>query len=196
MRTLHPTLIGFGIRIEPSRIEHADQMLTAADPETFSLFTVQPTPWNAEGCRTYLRALLEHPSTHAFSVFDERTGALVGGTSYCDIRPQHRGVEIGWTWITPPMRGSHVNPAMKLLLLRQAFESPLFPAGPAIRVALKTHHLNRRSQAAIRKLGAVYEGTLRRHVIMPDGSLRNTVMFSITADEWPTVRDGLLARLR
>lgn len=188
-------MVGYGIRIEPARLEHADLMPQAADQETFSLFTVQPTPWNTHGCRAYLTGLLENPATRPFSVFDERTGSLIGGTSYCDIRPAHRGVEIGWTWITPTRRGTRTNPAMKLLMLERAFDTDLFESGPAIRVALKTHHLNARSQAAISKLGAVYEGTLRRHVIMPDGSLRDTVMYSITADEWPAVRDGLRARL-
>lgn len=189
------TLAGHGVRLEPAREDHAEAMHAAADAETFALFTGAPDPWTAGGCRAYLNRLIDHAATLPLNLFDENTSELIGGTSYCDIRPKHRGVEIGWTWITPRRRGTHVNPAMKLLLLEHAFETELFEGGPAIRVALKTHHQNLRSQAAIAKLGAVREGTLRKHVIMPDGSHRNSVIYSVTADEWPGVRDGLRRRL-
>lgn len=189
------TLSGHGLRLEPARTDHAEAMHGAADAATFALFTRQPMPWSVDGCRAYLRFLIDHPTTLAMSLFDADTDRLIGGTSYCDIRPAHRGVEIGWTWITPSLRGSAVNPAMKLMLLGHAFETDLFDTGPAIRAALKTHHRNLRSQAAIAKLGAVHEGTLRRHVIMPDGSYRDSVIYSITTAEWPAVQAGLRARV-
>lgn len=190
------TLVGSHVRLEPSREDDAEAMHAAASADTFRLFTRPPHPWSVDACREYLRFLLGHPSTVPFSVFDARTGTLIGGTTYCDIRPEHRGLEVGWTWITPARRGTAVNPEMKLLMLRRAFETPLFATGPAIRVVLKTHHLNAHSQAAIRKLGAQLEGTMRNHVIMPDGSIRHTVLFSITDAEWPTVRASLERRTR
>ncbi|MEL6496972.1 MAG: GNAT family protein [Planctomycetota bacterium] len=190
------SLAGTHVRLEPASPDHAESMCAAADPETFRLFTKQPTPWSVESCREYIEYLIDEPKTLPFSLFDASTNELIGGTSYCDIRPQHRNVEIGWTWITPTRRGSAVNPEMKLLLLQHAFETDLFETGPAIRIMLKTHHANKHSRAAISKLGATYEGTLRQHVIMPDGSFRDTVVYSILDSEWARVKAGLEARLR
>lgn len=190
------TLLGETVRLEPSRPEHGEAMAQAANDETFRYFTVQPVPVGVERCRRYLADLIESDTILPFSLFDRGSGRLIGGTSFCDIRPAHRGLEIGWTWIAPEHRGTHVNPETKLLMLRHAFETDIFPAGPAVRVQLKTHHLNTRSRAAILKLGAAHEGVLRNHAVMPDGSLRHTAMYSITADEWPAVRAGLEDRLR
>ena len=111
-------------------------------------------------------------------------------TTYLDIRPEHRGLEIGMTWYAPSARGTKVNPEAKLLLLEHAFERL-----DAIRVQLKTDQRNVQSQRAIAKLGAVYEGTLRNHMIFESGYIRNTVMYSITPEEWPSVKQGLLDRL-
>lgn len=188
-------LAGGHVRLEPAREDDAEAMHAAATAQTFRWFTRPPLPWSVGACREYLRFLIQHPVTVPFSVFDARTGALIGGTTYCDIRPEHRGLEVGWTWIARAHRGTAVNPEMKLLMLRRAFETAILPTGSAIRVVLKTHHLNLHSQAAIRKLGAVYEGRMRNHVVMPDGSIRHTELFSIMAEEWPTVRAGLEARV-
>ena len=189
------TLTGTHVRLEPASPDHAEGMFAAADPETFRLFTKQPTPWSVENCRGYIEYLIDEPKTLPFSLFDANTNELIGATSYCDIRPQHRNVEIGWTWLTPTRRGSAVNPEMKLLLLQHAFETELFETGPAIRVMLKTHHHNKHSQAAISKLGATYEGTLRQHVIMPDGSFRDTVVYSILDSEWESSKHRLRERI-
>ncbi len=189
------TLVGTHVRLEPASLGHAQGMFEAANPDTFRLFTRQPTPWSVDACRDYIQYLIDEPKTLPFSLFDATTNELIGGTSYCDIRPAHRGLEIGWTWIAPSRRGTVVNPEMKLLLLQHAFETDVFPTGPAIRVMLKTHHENTHSQAAISKLGATYEGTLRQHVIMPDGSFRDTVVYSITDLEWNNTRAALLARI-
>ncbi|MEO1585429.1 MAG: GNAT family protein [Planctomycetota bacterium] len=188
-------LAGKHVRLEPASLDHAEAMHQAATPDTFGLFTKQPSPWTTNACHEYIRYLIDEPSTLPFSLFDAQTNELIGGTSYCDIRPAHRGLEIGWTWITPNRRGTAVNPEMKLLLLAHAFETGIFEAGPAIRVMLKTHHENKHSQAAISKLGATYEGTLRQHVIMPDGSFRDTVVYSILDSEWAGVKAGLLRRV-
>jgi RimJ/RimL family protein N-acetyltransferase len=107
-----------------------------------------------------------------------------------EVQPRDRGVEIGWTWYAPRCWGTTVNPESKYVLLRHAFEE-----WGAIRVALKTDVLNVHSQAAIRKLGARFEGVLRQHRIRRDGSYRDTVMFSIVDSEWPHVRERLLSRI-
>jgi RimJ/RimL family protein N-acetyltransferase len=115
---------------------------------------------------------------------------VVGSTRFIDLDLQNRTVEIGHTWITPELHQKGVNPEAKLLQLQYAFDTLGLN-----RVALKTHHENLQSQQAMKKLGAVYEGTFRNHYIMPDGSLRHSVWFSITKEEWPQVRSRLETRL-
>lgn len=121
-----------------------------------------------------------------FAIIDQASGRAVGSTSYLDVAPEHRRIEIGWTWLGAPARRTAVNTECKLLLLRHAFET--LGCG---RVQLKIDGRNLRSQTAIARLGAFREGVLRKHVILPDGFVRDTVMFSITADEWPGVRARL-----
>ena len=117
-------------------------------------------------------------------------GRVVGSTRFLDLDLMNKTVEIGHTWIAPRYQGAGVNPEAKLLQLRYAFEELGLN-----RVALKTHHENLQSQAAMRKLGAVEEGTFRNHYVMPDGSARHSVWFSIVRDEWPEVRARLEERL-
>lgn len=116
---------------------------------------------------------------------------VMGSTRYLDVQEEDRNVEIGWTWYSPDAWGGVVNPEAKYLLMRHAFDD-----WRAIRVALKTDINNLRSQAAIKKLGARYEGTLRNQRIRPDGSYRDTVIFSVIESEWPGVKAGLEERLR
>lgn len=115
---------------------------------------------------------------------------LVGMTRLFDTDAQHKRTEIGHTWYHPSVWASAVNPEAKRLLLAHCFDT-----WGARRVQLKTDHENTRSQAAIKKLGAKHEGVLRAHMIRPDGSRRDTVMFSIIAEEWPAVREGLDRRI-
>jgi RimJ/RimL family protein N-acetyltransferase len=115
---------------------------------------------------------------------------VVGSTRFIDLDPRNRTVEIGHTWISPNFHSAGLNPEAKLLQLRYAFEELNLN-----RVAFKTHHENLQSQAAIKKLGAQYEGTFRNHYIMPDGSQRHSVWFSITREDWPQVRDRLEKRV-
>lgn len=120
-----------------------------------------------------------------------RTGDdVVGTSSYLDVNPHDARLEIGYTLYSPKVWGAAVNPETKLLLLGYAFDT--LGAG---RVQLKTDTRNVRSQQAIARLGATYEGTLRRHFRRADGSVRDTVMFSVIAEDWPSVRDGLRERL-
>jgi len=118
-------------------------------------------------------------------------GVLVGSTRYLAIEPLQRRLEIGATWYAPAVWGTTVNPACKLMLMRHAFETLGFN-----RVEFKTDILNTRSQAAIAKLGAQREGVFRAHMVRADGSLRDSVYFSVIASEWPAVRDRLEARLK
>jgi N-acetyltransferase len=127
---------------------------------------------------------------YAFAVFLKTKNRMVGSTSYLEVAPKRRIAEIGSTWYSLDVQGTVVNPECKHLLLRHAFED-----WDAIRVQLGTDIRNVRSQRAIAKLGAKFEGRLRNHGIRPDGSIRDTMLYSIISDEWPGVRKGLEARI-
>jgi RimJ/RimL family protein N-acetyltransferase len=128
---------------------------------------------------------------YPFVVVRLEDNRVIGSTRYLDVQEADRNVEIGWTWYTPDAWGGVVNPEAKYLLMRHAFED-----WRAVRVALKTDVNNLHSQAAIKKLGARYEGTLRNQRIRPDGSYRDTVIFSVIESEWPQVKVRLEQRLR
>jgi len=117
-------------------------------------------------------------------------GRVVGSSRYLNLAPEHRRLEIGATWYAADARGTQVNPAAKLLLFEHAFE-----VLKSVRVELKCDARNLRSRRAIAALGAREEGTLRRHMILGDGFIRDTVYFSVLDDEWPAVRSRLLDRL-
>lgn len=184
-----PLLEGFGLRLEPAGPEHAASLAKHAGPSLFqySLSAIPPEIDEA-GLAYHLAALREGGLVPYVMVKD---GEAVGVSCFMDIRPAHRGLEIGSTWIGKAFQGTSVNPAAKFLLLRQAFEGLGY-----VRVQLKCDARNLHSQRAIEKLGAQKEGVLRHHMILPDGYIRDTVMYSILADEWPEVRTGLEARLR
>ncbi len=142
-----------------------------------------------DGWPAYLAHALG-PEFVAWATVERASGSAVGSTRFGDIAPEHDRVEIGWTWISPLPAPTAVNTEAKLLQLTYAFET--LGAG---RVALKTDGRNERSQRAIERLGAVREGTLRRHMRLPDGYVRDTVYYSILADEWPAVKARLTERL-
>ena len=125
-----------------------------------------------------------------FVVEEIRTGRIVGSTRYCDIQPAHRNLEVGWTWLTPDVWRTPINTECKYLLLQNAFETL-----GVVRVCLKTDARNIRSQRAIERLGAVKEGVLRQHRILPDGFVRDSVYYSILDREWPVVKEGLERRM-
>lgn len=178
--------------LRPLTLDDAVPLAEAAESlDTFRFFSRKPHDLSTQGMRDFLEFLLAQPSTSAFCVLEPAGRAPVGVTTYLDIREAHRGLEIGWTWYAPRLRGDTLNPACKLLLLQHAFENL-----GAIRVQLKTDERNARSRAAILKLGAVFEGILRENVIMPDGFHRSTAMYAILASEWPAVRARLHERLQ
>lgn len=183
------TLVGEHVRLEPLRAEHAEGLERARDEGTFRYFYTPPPTTGVEGMRAWIDRLNAERDRVAFCVMDAMGGVL-GSTSYLHIRAGNRGLEIGSTFIARAHRGSAVNPEMKLLLLEHAFERL-----GAIRVELRTDARNAQSRRAIEKLGATFEGILRRHCVMPDGFLRDTVVYAILDTEWESVRDGLLRRL-
>jgi N-acetyltransferase len=184
-------LHGRFVRLEPYVEDIREQVRTAldCDPDAWEVFASSGRGEHFEGW--WRRALEEtaEGARVAYAVRRLSDGAVVGTTSYLTIRPAHRGVEIGSTFYRPDARGGPINPECKLLLLAHAF------AAGAIRVELVTDARNLRSQAAIAKLGAVREGTLRKHKITWTGHQRDTVVFSITQADWPAVEAALEARL-
>lgn len=171
---------------------HAPGLATAIAPDTFTYF---PLPFHASGtpreaAEAFIRSRTGEPSIRGYAMILNTTGRIVGATCFLDIRPLHRGVEIGSTFIAPAHRGTAVNPESKLLMLTYAFEQ-----SGCERVQIKCDALNAPSVRAIEKLGATREGVLRHHMLMPDGRFRDTMMFSILREEWPRVRERLQARL-
>ena len=187
------TLEGDHIRLEPLTRGHLHGLIAAAEAET--IWTYLPSDLRASGAmeRRIESALARQTQglEYAFVVVARRDGRVLGSTSYADVAEAHRAAEIGWTWYTPETWGTAVNPEAKYLLLRHAFED-----WGAIRICFKTDSRNLRSQAAIRKLGAQYEGTLRSHRLLPDGYRRDSVFYSILDHEWPDVKARLEQRLR
>jgi len=125
-----------------------------------------------------------------WAVVDAATGRAVGMTTYVNLDPDNRRLEIGSTWLGREAQGTGINPAAKLLLLTRAFDDL-----DCVAVEFRTHWHNHQSRAAIARLGAKQDGVLRNHQVWRDGTLRDTVVFSVIDAEWPSVRLGLLARL-
>ena len=190
MIEVRPLTLEFnGVRLEPLAAHHADGLrAAAADGELWNLrVTSVPTPQDTE---RYVEAGMTMNNRQAFAVVDAATDAVIGTTSYHDIVPEIDRVEIGYTWYAKRVQRSHVNTSCKLMLLAHAFDT----LGCTV-VGLRTDCENFASQAAIARLGARRDGVLRHHALRRDGSVRDTVMFSILRAEWPQVRARLQARL-
>ena len=183
------TLANEHVTLEPLAIKHTSDLVEGLDDDTFIHMPMRSRVRTPSEVRRYIEFQTSRPDTIAFAVL-EPSGRAIGSTSYMSIRAEHRSVEIGSTWIEQRARGTNINPAMKRLLLAHAFDKR-----GAIRVELKTDARNARSRAAILKLSAIEEGTLRHHMIMPDGALRDTVVYAITRNDWPAVRERLDSRL-
>ncbi|WP_405012161.1 GNAT family N-acetyltransferase [Kitasatospora sp. NBC_01539] len=190
-----PTVLtGRHVRLEPLRADHAPDLFAAAggDEEVWRWLT-HPVPRTGEAMAAIVDSVLTEAAAGAsvpFAVVTPGTGRAVGVTCYLDLDAAHERVEIGGTWYARAVWRTAVNTEAKLLLLTHAFDD----LGMG-RVSWKTDHLNERSQNAIRRLGALYEGTLRRHRRRPDGTWRDTVYFSMLHDEWPAARARLTERL-
>ncbi len=184
-----PTLEGRFVRLEPLSPQHAEGLHRHYDPQVFAFLSRgAPKDDSLAELEAYVERLNAEPNRVNWAVLigDEVAGRI----SYSEVRAAHRGVEIG-TMLMPPFQGGVANPESKYLLMRRAFENL-----GALRVQFKVDARNTRSQRALEKLGAVREGVLRRYQIRPDGYARDSVMYSVIADEWPTVRAGLEARLK
>jgi RimJ/RimL family protein N-acetyltransferase len=189
MRSPQPTtLTGEHVQLVALGMEHAEDLFEAGQHDEVWTWLGWPRPRALADMVRQIEEALAAPDRLPFAVVKD--GRAIGTTSYGDIDLAVGGLEIGWTWYTPSVWATAVNPECKYLLLRHAFED--LGVG---RVFLKTDGLNARSQAAIRKLGASYDGTLRHHRLRADGSVRDSAYFSILASEWPAVSAGLLARL-
>jgi RimJ/RimL family protein N-acetyltransferase len=196
------TMEGKIVRLEPLAVRHAaDLLAAAADPEIFRYTPQFPPEWSVAGFEQQIAKLNATADVVAFAIVLRDSGKAIGRTTYMDIQPTSRGVEIGRTWIGRAWQGTKVNPEIKFLMLRHAFE-PGGLAPTAIRVALTTSAANLHSQRAIAKLGAVREGALRNHRIVPSAPdpaapmmFRDTVFFSILPEEWPGVKRRLVERI-
>ena len=186
------TLEGHGIRLEPLTPEHHDGLtVAAADGGLWELwFTSVPEPQQTRG---YIAgALAGQDAGHMlpWAVRELTSGTIVGSTRYHDIIAEVDRVEIGWTWYAKQWQRSHVNTVCKLLLLAHAFDA----LGCKV-VGLRTDNFNFASQRAIEALGAKKDGVIRHHWARRDGTVRDSVMYSILASEWPDVRRHLEFRL-
>ena len=186
-------LEGHGVRLEPLLREHEKGLIEAAqDGKLWELwFTSVPEP---EKAGAYIATALEgQEAGHMlpWAVIDAQSGALIGSTRYHDIIPAAARVEIGYTWYAARWQRSHVNTACKLLLFEFAFEK----VGCKV-VGLRTDNFNFRSQRAIEALGAKKDGVIRHHWPRRDGTIRDTVLYSVLAAEWPDVKRHLLFRMQ
>ena len=190
MIRVEPVTLTFnGVRLEPLGFQHAEGLRACAcDGELWKLrITSVPEPQDVE---QYIASALGMGNRLAFAVIDAASGAVIGTTSYHDIVPEIDRVEIGWTWYAKSRQRSHVNTSCKVALLTHAFDT----LGCAV-VGLRTDNFNYASQAAIERLGAKKDGVLRHHHMRRDGTVRDTVMYSITRGEWPEVKAQLHYRL-
>lgn len=191
------TLRGKYVTLEPLSMSHHDGLVAAAsDGELWNLwYTSVPRP---EAMKAEIERRLELQEAGSMVPFTTRlndpvtgeSGKIIGMTTYCNINAELPRLEIGYTWNAASSHGSGTNPDSKRLLLAHAFE-----VVGCVAVEFTTHWMNFQSREAIARLGAKQDGVLRAHRRMPDGSLRDTAVFSILAAEWPQVRSGLDYRL-
>ena len=181
-----------GVRLEPLALEHEEGLrAAAADGALWKLrITSVPEP---QDTRAYIETALQmraDGNRFAFAVLDDATGDVLGSTSFHDILPAVKRVEIGWTWYRKSVQRSHVNTTCKLLMLQHAFDQ----LGCNV-VGWRTDNFNFASQRAIERLGARKDGVIRGHALRRDGTIRDTVMYSMRAGEWPEARAQLLSLL-
>ncbi|RLK47786.1 GNAT family N-acetyltransferase [Microbacterium telephonicum] len=174
------------VRLEPLSPDHAADLTRAAEGLAYAWYTSVPA--SAPDEIAHRRS--EHAAGRMNPFAVVHAGVAVGMTTLCSIDQPNRHVEIGYTWLSPTVQRTAVNTAAKLLLLGHAFETC-----DAIAVEFRTHWHNRQSRAAIERLGAKLDGVLRNHRLGPDGTLRDTVVYSVLPHEWPAVKRGLQERL-
>lgn len=186
------TLEGGVVRLEPLRNEHSAALAEVGLDPSLWRWTTSVVKSEADMERYVEAAVAEQAAglSLPFATIERMSGRIIGSTRFGSIAAAHRRVEIGWTWIGREWQRTAINTEAKLLMLAHAFEH-----WRCIRVELKTDVLNEKSRRAIERIGAREEGTLRRHMVTEEGRVRDTVYYSILADEWPAVRRDLEAKL-
>ena len=188
-----PVLEGRLVRLEPLVAEHEAGLWEASrDPRTWRWLTIAQ-PRTRDEWREWMEAALAAATAGIevpFATVSQQTGTALGSTRFLALRPEHRSVEIGWTWLHPSAWGSGANVDAKLLQLTHAFE-----AWGCRRVELKTDGRNERSRGALEALGLEFEGIHRKHMLVRGGENRDSAWYSVVDDEWPAVRAHLEQRL-
>jgi RimJ/RimL family protein N-acetyltransferase len=188
------TLTGHVVRLEMLSRSHVPELTQAGQDEDIWKHMVYGTIRTQAQMLELVEELIrrqERGTDLPFAVIHIPTNRAIGMTRYMDIRPQDRALEIGGTWYAPSYQRTAVNTESKLLLLTHAFE-----VIGCIRVQFKTDARNVRSQQALERIGAVKEGVLRSHMVLPDGHIRDSVYYSIIASEWPQIKASLIKRLQ
>jgi RimJ/RimL family protein N-acetyltransferase len=186
-------LVGSIVRLEPLRADHREGLAeAAADAEIWTWMNrLIPAEEGAFDAWFDARlALSEAAEEWCFVTISQASGRPIGSSSYLAIRPEHDGLEVGWTWLNPAAWRTGANVEAKLLMLGNAFE-----ALGCMRVEFKTDARNERSRAALEGIGATFEGIFRNHMLVPGLGRRDSAYFSITDEEWPEVRERLVRRL-
>ena len=188
-RQLEPVILeGSRVRLEPLALEHVPQLAEVAlDPALWQWTLARPT--DEDSLRAWAETAIagrETGTEYPFVTLDAGTGRPIGSSRYLNIVPEHRRLEIGWTWVAPAWQRTGANREAKLLMLSHAFD-----ALGCRRVEFKTDSLNAPSRAALLGIGAQFEGIFRNHMVMPGGRTRHSAWYSVTDEEWPAVREGL-----
>jgi N-acetyltransferase len=189
---LSVVLEGERVRLEPLALRHEEGLYRAARDERTWRWLPEYAARDRETFRRWLEAAVEASGAGrevGFATVDARTGEPLGSTRYLALRPEHRGLEIGWTWLAPEAWGTGANVESKLLMLRHAFESL-----GCMRVEFKTDARNERSRGALEALPARFEGVFRKHMLVRGGARRDSAYYSIIDEEWPGVETNLLRR--
>ena len=182
-----------GLRLEPLALTHEAGLISAATDGALWALRITSVP-EPDQTRQYIEAALEGRAAgtrFAFAVIDESSGQVLGSTSYHDILGAVQRVEIGYTWYAKSVQRTHVNTTCKLLMMGHAFDTLRCRV-----VGWRTDNFNFASQRAIERLGAKKDGVIRGHALRRDGTIRDTVMYSMTAGEWPEARAQLLYLLQ
>ena len=185
-------LDGDRVRLEPLRADHLDDLARVAFDPPLWRWTIMG-PQDEAGLRRWVETALANAAAgieRPFATVDRATGRAIGSSRFLSIVPEHRRLEIGWTWVGTAWQRTGANREAKLLQLTHAFETL-----DAQRVEFKTHSRNERSRNALAGIGATFEGVFRNHMIMPDGSVRHSAYFSVTSEEWPGVKERLVTGL-